>query len=173
MDVNETEAEKPNGKTIPPEAWDEPKPSNGHNSRYDATTINRALRLKLEGKTYPELSTELGIPEVTLQFWVRREKAQGTELGKLLCSSMHDRSRLKAKYAKHDTIKFPGGSEYRDNNGRAVLVDEELKLMPDQAAGDENLVDEIFDALALKLGRQQIEITSLRIRLKRKSNASL
>jgi transposase len=147
-----------------------------YNSRYDAATIENALRLKISGKTYPEVATELGISEVTLNFWVRREKSRGSELGKLLCSSTHDRNRLRDKrnVAKHETIKFPGGSEYTEgNDGKAVLVEgvqeaEEVKTIPIPAvAGDVNLVDAIFEELALKIGRQQIEIISLKTRLKK------
>jgi hypothetical protein len=61
---------------------------------------------------------------------------------------------------REPVIKFPGGSEYKaGKNGAAVRVEQE---------GEDALVDEVLEELAFKLGRQIIEIASLKARLKRR-----
>lgn len=150
-------AEKPNGKTEHPEAWDYQR------IKYTQDHIERILNLKVDGHTYQNLCKEFQIPLQTLYFWRNREIRNGTELGKKLCASVKTAKAV----APAQTVKFPGGSEYSAGpEGEAVLMPE--KSVPAlQADEDSSLVDAVFDEVALRLGRQMIEIASLKIRLKR------
>jgi hypothetical protein len=118
-----------------------------------------------------------------MQYWAKMEKQRGTELGKLLCSGANQRARAKADRANPKTVVFPGGSEYRaGENGGLVLIGtgEAPAKEPEVAAyaapvpaptqkveaSEEVLVNEIIEELALKIGRQTVEIVSLKARLR-------
>lgn len=152
--------EKPNGKTLSPEAW-----SQDHRFKYSKDTIERILRLKASGVTYLKLHEEFKIPVTTLQFWAKREKQAGTELGKQLCNDVQQERERKAR---PETVSFPGGSVYqRAAGGKAVLQD--AAAPPHQAEHlEESFVDEVLEEIAYRLGRKEIEIVTLRLKLQKK-----
>jgi hypothetical protein len=144
-----------------------------HRVKYTQETIEKVLKLKVEGRTYSELSRHFQIPVTTLMAWRKREVFNGTELGKQLCSAPQSPPK---ESLKPELVRFPGGSVYTvGHNGK--LVDEtarhaEAPPQPvvktqKEEVPDEALVDQILHELALKIGQQFVEITALKTKLKR------
>lgn len=156
---------KINGKTTspPPESWDD------HRFKYTQETIERILNLKVGGKTYKELSDEFHIPLTTLYFWGQKQKQDGTELGKKLCTLRHT---PKPKAVRPVRVEFPGGSVYREASDGSAVLEQTAAQAPEKASApnsqglEDSFVDAVFEELAVRLGRKEIEIISLKLQLK-------
>lgn len=149
-------------------------PIGGGKFKYSRELKLQVLTERAESIKLRDLCLKYHLPMTTITQWVQSEKATGSELGKKLClSHTGNRSRKDAVRARRvakaeeQVIKFPGGSEYRGVAGGAAILQSEERVVPavPVSATDSTFVDQVFDELALRLGRQTIEIVSLKIKL--------
>lgn len=164
--------EKPNGKTSLPTSWTEDR------AQYSKELVERVLNLIVEGRSQKTLAKELNIHYSTIRFWVKRERLSGSELGKKLCFTTTVKKSKKPK--SPIKVAFEGGSVYTEgNDGEAVLepspeevfveaVESTKTVQPVKTKDlEESFIDEVFEELAMQLGKKTLEIVILKVKLER------